>query len=188
MHLPEAPCSTNAYVEIAGHKHQITGRGLTPADMASNYFASIDALQGEYDRRAAPPSLPQRIATVLACWLAKAQKEGRWEVIGELGAAMAMVLAGRVRSVTSTPQLYEAWDMNGALHAHVSKVDGCDWCHIYQMQHTCRHVLAVELALRCDGLAEASLETALGKDDPTVSTEHSDAAYVTAQEHEDIDF
>ena len=96
--LSEAPCSINGRIDVDGRCLQVTGRGLTGAEAAANFRATVDALTPAPAPAPEPatPSHAAQIATMLACGLQKATDAQDWPLVERLAKAAAIVLSGGV--------------------------------------------------------------------------------------------
>lgn len=99
--LPEAACSVNLFFDVPGYgKAQATGRGATAAEATANLTATIAATRAALAPAPAEPpvrSLPQRLASLLACGLDNAVKRGDYGLGERLSKAAALVLSGAVQ-------------------------------------------------------------------------------------------
>ena len=141
--LAEAPCSINAHVDINGLRVQVTGRGLTPEDAASNFRQTLAAMQPP--PVPTPKTLAAQVAELLACGLGKASAAQDWPLVERLSKAAALVLAGMV----------ELGDRPGMLAVR-SMANPDTWyevegklCTCPDAQHhperVCKHVLAAKI-------------------------------------------
>lgn len=167
---PEALCSMNGYIKIGKHEtrsHQVTGRGSTPAEAAANFFGGIDALEAGYAAREARakgpspapvlPSRSQRLASLLACGMAKALAAGDDDRLERLLKAYLLVLKNmveeiqidkigqgvyRVRSQTDPAKIYLVQGRICNCVDHKRHAQETGWY--------CKHVLAALFVTRLD--------------------------------------
>jgi hypothetical protein len=169
--LPEASCSTNAFVEIAGTRHQVTARGTSPAEMADNYFASVEALQALYAARQVaeasplPPSLPSLPVTrvhamgfLLAKALHKAVEDGDPSRLDRLCKGAAIMLADGVQPGT----VPDTWTVQSQSSDHTAYAVSGKLCsctdaskHRAEAAYHCKHVLAVLFSVKINRLVPA---------------------------------
>lgn len=94
--LAEAPCSINGHANINGMTVQVTGRGFSGEEAASNFRHTLAAIQ-PVPVEPAPRTREQRLAALLTCGLGKAAAKQDWPLIERLSKAAALVLSGAVQ-------------------------------------------------------------------------------------------
>lgn len=148
--LPESPCSVNAHVEINGLRIQVTGRGHTADEAATNFRATLAAMQPPAPEPPPPLTREQRIAELLTCWLGKAVQRGDFGLVERLSKGAALVLGHQVErsdranvlAVRSTKNPETWYEVEGRqctcpgyqTHVRYSKAE-----------HVCKHICAAAL-------------------------------------------
>jgi hypothetical protein len=146
--LPEAPCSINGHINIAGTTVQITGRGANGEEAAHNFKATLAAMQPVPAPEPVPPTREQRLAALLACGLAKAVANADMPLVERLAKAAALVLADAIEPGNRAGLLAVRSQSNPATYYEVDgKHCTCPDSERHQ-ERACKHVLAVALVAR----------------------------------------
>lgn len=156
--FPEAPCSTNCYVDfspLGGGRHQITARGNTPAEMAANYRGAVQALEAMYGVEQ-NETRGDALLPILLDALSKALCRQDMGLAVRLVNAAKLVQAGAV----SGPDTFTgAWQVRSQAEPQhtVYTVTGrtCDCAdarkHAGEEHYCCKHVAACVLTMRLKG-------------------------------------
>ena len=164
--VPEAMCSMNGFVKIGmaeTRNHQVTGRGNTPEEAATNYFGCLDALEAGYAARAAqkstPPPLAQRtarLAQLLVKGLACAATRQDQAILDRISKAAYLVLTDAVEP-TEQPQ---AMAVRSQTHPDTWYTVEAGHCSCPDAgrhpERACKHRLAVELWCRLNAQEEGA--------------------------------
>lgn len=153
--LAEAPCSINGHATINGMTVQVTGRGFTGEEAASNFRHTLAAIQPPVvEAKPEPKSRETQLAELLTCWLSKAVSRGDFGLVERLSKGAALVLADKVQlgnapgviAVRSSKEDMTWYDVS-----FTSGQKSCtcqDYvCHARkgQSEHPCKHVCAAAL-------------------------------------------
>ena len=154
---PEALCSMSGNIKVGAcdvRSNLVTGRGATPEEAASNFFASRQLLLDGYAAldRPQPPAIPltreARLAQILTCGLAKAVANGDYSLVERLAKAVALVLSDAVTpteiapvfAVRSQKNEYEWYEVSGKV---CTCPDSTKHVKAGDIGYYCKHVLAV---------------------------------------------
>lgn len=156
--LPEAPCSVNTHVDVAGLRIQITGRGYTGDEAALNFRDTLAAMRVALETPAPALDPEETLGEVATRWMAHVAQQGDVASLERLTKALALVVMGHVVPIAEVPgdPPLHAWRvtaMDGTRAYDVAMQADIAACPCKDYQHRapdnprflCKHGLAVLL-------------------------------------------